>query len=171
MVEWAPKVWDLVLTVLGGAIAAASGLALVWYSRKRDRDDKRKFLAVGLEGELSVIAELLDIDLQIDHLDASNVPDGLGKIERIRAARTVFDSASLTLAHLPDPIPGSLVRFYGRLGAKADEMEQYLRIGNFFTKVNGQWANLPARERYEGAQRLLSTEVESLRRDIQDALS
>lgn len=150
---------DAILTMLGGLIAGLAGIVVAWFTIWKQRRHSQTDLIKGLLSELSVAAELLDVDLERRNLPQSATA-GCEIVRRLRSARQIFDSAADAIGGLPEPLPEALVRYYGRLETSAGKLEEILDGLELYRQG----------ERYETIRKALLTEVESLRHALREAL-
>jgi hypothetical protein len=84
----------------------------------------------------AVAAELADIDLDLNNTKGLAKEEVLSKISRLKSARTVFEETAGNLGTLPGSMAQQVVRYYGRLDAKAAEMEIHINTPGFSAFIN-----------------------------------
>ena len=155
---------------LGGALALGSAYLLEKWKWRRDavRENRQvQRLIDVLYIEIEQIAEPLAIDLNIivnlphDEIVAIGLRHSseratlLGKIQRIRQLRTVFDSYASRLLELPGMLPNQMVSFHARFQVNCDGMTTALEEGDI--------------ERFEELRESCLLQAEVLKTDLRNA--
>ncbi len=159
----------VVLTTLGGFLAAGAGLTVSLHNRRADKRDQVASVIDALHAEISVSAELAVVDLPFENLVSKEGKENLSKISRMRAARTVFEALSNQLGILPESLPSQIVRYYGRLEANGAAMYSCLDGTNIFGTNKGKPSNPALIERYKKARDVIALEADILRVDLDAA--
>ncbi len=159
---------DFIATLTGAIIGAVlAGLFGLWAGKRLhdyQAQDKRAGLVGAICAEVSVLAELIDIDAGLRNV--ASYQDVEKITNRLLEGTVVFDSSASQLGALSEPICSSVVRFYGRLKANALAMQNVSNERGFFSFTNGQPNNRPARDRYEAARVTVHDEAELLLIDL-----
>lgn len=157
----------LVGAIVGAGLAALFGIWQASKLHKMEHQSRVQGLIQALEGELAVISELADVDLDLNNIQSHD--QGLERVHRVAIARDVFESAAGDLGILPDGLPSGVVRCYGRLAAKTEAMSHLLRNPDFST-MKGDGPKSPGmRKRYEEHRELISTEAGALLEELRKA--
>ncbi len=128
---------DLVILIIGASLALASTVFVDWRNRKRkehEKEEQKRKLATLLIEEVERIAELLDVDLQPNHLEISNGPlqgakllDLRSPLRRLRdmvRTRSLFEAYSDRLIWFDGYLPNSIAKFHERIIGYSESLEE-----------------------------------------------